>query len=54
MAHIGYTADICPEMGSRATKEADVRCDVVFDYIGCAMSDLHYLLKGWRTRGHLC
>ena len=48
---MGNTADVGPEIGSRAAKYANVRCDMVFDNVGGAPRNPLYLLIAWRSSG---
>ena len=47
--HMGKTADVGPEIGCRASEDADIRCDMVFDDVGRAPRNPIYLLGTWRT-----
>ena len=44
---MGNTADVGPKIGSRASKDANIRSDMIFDDVGCAPSNLLYLLGTW-------
>ena len=41
---MGNTADVRPEIGSRTSEDSDVRCDMIFDDVGCASRNPLYLL----------
>ena len=43
------TADVGPEIGNRASEDASVRCDTIFDDVGRAPSNPLYLLITWRS-----
>ena len=49
--HMGNTANVGPEIGSRASEDANVRSDMIFDDVGRAPSNPLYLLITWRTSG---
>ena len=48
---MGNTADIGPEIGSRASENTNVRCDKILDDVGRAQSNPLYLLIAWRSSG---
>jgi hypothetical protein len=49
--YVGHTTDIRPQRRGRTAKETNIVCDIGFDYIGRATSDLPYLLFGGRAAG---
>ena len=48
---MGNTADVCPEIRSGTTKDANIRSDMVINDVGCAPSNSLYLLRTWRSPG---
>ena len=48
---MGNTADVCPEIRSGTTKDANIRSDIVINDIGFAPSNPLYLLRTWRSPG---
>jgi hypothetical protein len=52
--HIGDATDVGPKRGGSTAKDADIGRYVGINDVGCATSDVPYLLLSWRTcRWHL-
>ena len=51
MTYVGHPTDIRPQRRGRTAKETNIVCDIRFDYIGRATSDLPYFLFGGRAAG---
>ena len=48
---MGNTADVRPEIGSRASEYSDARCDMIFEDVGCAPRKSSLSPSTWQTSG---